>query len=318
MVLLLIQRHSHRENIALMPQLDSSMAYDDPHLIKMVIRNFLNAPATEPYALMHDIVRTNVHAAGYMLYKGEFAYMFCQEVIRDIFEGANPGFFVEAGALDGEFLSNTLLLEKEHGWTGLLVEADGDMYEELLRKRRRAWASHSCLSSSPYPYRDILIKYVRQENFQDEFSNHAARAHASLLSATAGATLDGSKPGHPVYESVQCLPLATLLLAINITHVDLVSLDVEGAEVGILKHFPWERVRVDVWVVEHSPILDQSTRGDVTIVDEEFVSIFLSRGYEIFRISQELAIPNYAFILRGTAPYHRLQARGKLTSALEN
>jgi hypothetical protein len=34
------------------------------------------------------------------------------------------GFFVECGALDGETRSNTLTLERRHGWRGVLIEAD--------------------------------------------------------------------------------------------------------------------------------------------------------------------------------------------------
>ncbi|KAG7168827.1 Star-like 13 [Homarus americanus] len=41
-----------------------------------------------------------------------------------LFSDTPPGFFLEAGALDGEFISNTLYLEQQLGWTGLLVEAD--------------------------------------------------------------------------------------------------------------------------------------------------------------------------------------------------
>ena len=34
------------------------------------------------------------------------------------------GFFVECGALDGETRSNTLILEEELEWNGILIEAD--------------------------------------------------------------------------------------------------------------------------------------------------------------------------------------------------
>lgn len=34
--------------------------------------------------------------------------------------------------------------------------------------------------------------------------------------------------GHTIFENVQCFPLQTLLMSINQTHVDLVSLDIEG------------------------------------------------------------------------------------------
>jgi hypothetical protein len=39
----------------------------------------------------------------------------------------------------------------------------------------------------------------------------------------------------------QCFPLYSLLKAINVTTVDYFSLDVEGAELSILKTIPWHK-----------------------------------------------------------------------------
>ena len=44
------------------------------------------------------------------------------------------GFFIEAGAYDGEFLSNTLFFELKQRWTGLLIEPNPDAFEELNKK----------------------------------------------------------------------------------------------------------------------------------------------------------------------------------------
>ena len=43
-----------------------------------------------------------------------------------------------------------------------------------------------------------------------------------------------------------CLPLMSILLAIENPVVDYLSLDVEGAEIGILKSIPWKRVNIKV------------------------------------------------------------------------
>ncbi|CAL4071388.1 unnamed protein product, partial [Meganyctiphanes norvegica] len=60
--------------------------------------------------------------------------------------------------------------------------------------------------------------------------------------------------GYAEYQRSQCLPLYTLLKAIGKDHVDLISLDVEGAEMGVLKSLPWHKMTVDVWMIEHRSI----------------------------------------------------------------
>ena len=43
---------------------------------------------------------------------------------------------------------------------------------------------------------------------------------------------------------VPCLPIFTLLAALDFPTVDFFSLDVEGAELGILQTIPWEKVSI--------------------------------------------------------------------------
>ena len=45
------------------------------------------------------------------------------------------GFFVECGALDGELRSNTLTLERDYGWRGVLIEADPENLLEVVYER---------------------------------------------------------------------------------------------------------------------------------------------------------------------------------------
>lgn len=53
---------------------------------------------------------------------------------------------MEAGALDGEFLSNTLYLERQLGWKGLLVEPGPASFKKLLARHRRAFLIEAGLS----------------------------------------------------------------------------------------------------------------------------------------------------------------------------
>ena len=60
-------------------------------------------------------------------------------------------FFVEAGAFDGEVISNSLLFETQLGWSGLLIEPNPIAFDRLLTKHRKAWSINACLSTKPYP-----------------------------------------------------------------------------------------------------------------------------------------------------------------------
>ena len=87
--------------------------------------------------------------------------------VVELFNGKKNGFFIECGALDGGFcqlyssssseylnnpqsaifiikprfsgqaLSNTLVFELRHQWTGLLVEANPFVYQQLREKQRK-------------------------------------------------------------------------------------------------------------------------------------------------------------------------------------
>ena len=48
----------------------------------------------------------------------------------------------------------------------------------------------------------------------------------------------------------QCFPLASILLALKQTTVDYFSLDVEGAELAVLKAIPWDKVDIKILSVE--------------------------------------------------------------------
>ena len=45
--------------------------------------------------------------------------------------------FLEAGAFDGELLSNSLLFEMKKGWTGVLIEPNPVAFDMLLTKNRK-------------------------------------------------------------------------------------------------------------------------------------------------------------------------------------
>ncbi len=62
---------------------------------------------------------------------------------------------MECGAFDGQTWSNTLDMEMNFDWTGLLIEGNPQNYKKLISKKRKAWTFPICLSLDPYPTKVI-------------------------------------------------------------------------------------------------------------------------------------------------------------------
>lgn len=59
--------------------------------------------------------------------------------------------FLEIGALDGERFSNTLFFEKSLGWTGILIESNGNNFAGLIQKNRKSWLLNVCVDNVSEP-----------------------------------------------------------------------------------------------------------------------------------------------------------------------
>ncbi|RXG51503.1 Protein Star, partial [Armadillidium vulgare] len=124
------------------------------------------------------------------------------------------GTFIEAGAFDGEKLSNTLILERELGWTGLLIEPNPINYKNIPHKHRRAHYAQCCLSLTT------------------RASNMSISLHGLTSRVTSRVNRDQKKRTTKFKRvKVNCYPLFSLMVAANLTTLDLLSLDLESVEV---------------------------------------------------------------------------------------
>jgi hypothetical protein len=59
--------------------------------------------------------------------------------------------------------------------------------------------------------------------------------------------IQGAPGAHrPGYVDVQCFPFFTLLLALNKTTIDYLSLDIEGSELDVLRTVPFGKLDITV------------------------------------------------------------------------
>ncbi|CAL4160665.1 unnamed protein product [Meganyctiphanes norvegica] len=205
--------------------------------------------------------------------------------LKDIFFHEHNGFFVEAGALDGVYLSNTLWLEKERGWTGLLIGPNIFSYRELLTKHRKAWVSNTCISSTLHPRQTVMVSLIPGGRTSHSEMNVRGSSYEF------GVNLDISED-EPYYRdihfllnsatkhltNVQCFPLKSYLLALNVSTVDLLSLDIQGSEMAVLDTLPWESVNFRALVVEY---ISQ-------VMDQNFLDIMTTRGYNYQHLTEDI------------------------------
>lgn len=85
------------------------------------------------------------------------------------------GVFVEVGAQDGLWLSNTWWLEAERGWRGLLIEADPQNYLNLRMAPRNSTTLAACVTAS------LLTKQVQCTHAMNTCRTHHRFSFLLLL-----------------------------------------------------------------------------------------------------------------------------------------
>lgn len=161
------------------------------------------------------------------------------------------GFYVELGANDGYTQSNTLRLEIFGNWRGVLIEPLSSVFIECVKNRnpkRNSIFQAACVAEGFN--RTCLEMAV---NNQDKFTRLWASALG--LETTIRDNAEHSralKPEvdneHLARETVPARTLTSILIEANAPQdIDFMSIDVEGAELEVLKGLDF-RTFMPVWI----------------------------------------------------------------------
>ena len=187
---------------------------DDPGLVAFIQQRYLIYPSKAP--------STRVGPERHYSQEGQ------SQCVDDILEKKENGFFIEAGALDGVFYSNSAFFERHRGWTGLLMEPEIDLFRKLMKERPGSYAINACLSTLN---KTSKVKFI--------IKKVTGWSHIS----------DDSSTGNMI--QIQSFPLYSVLKAIGVDTVDYFSLDIEGPELEVLKTIPWDKIRINVITLEY-------------------------------------------------------------------
>ena len=149
------------------------------------------------------------------------------------------GFYVEFGATDGVLLSNTYLLEKQFGWTGICAEPNPIFFEKL-KKNRNCTVAESCIAGET----GKTVEFI----FADEYGGISQYAsddkHADKRMAFSSA---GQKA------LLTTISLDDFLIKLSAPkEIDYLSMDTEGNEYEILSNFRIDEWDIKLITVEHN------------------------------------------------------------------
>lgn len=190
----------------------------------------------------------------------------------------NDGFFIELGANDGVSQSNTLYFERYRNWKGILIEPTPHNYL-MCRKNRSSRSNVYCCACTSFDYKEKFVEIIYSNLMSIplglESDIEDATGHANI-----GKQFLNPTDNNFVFGAIS-KPLNDLIIASNAPNVmDLLSLDVEGAEIEVLKGIDHDKFRFKYICIE--------SRSKDKLVD------YLKRvGYDFV---EDLSIHDYLFV----------------------
>lgn len=131
-------------------------------------------------------------------------------------EDVQNGTYLEVGAYDGIYFSNTLFLQNEYGFSGILIEPQKKLFKELTINRPLDFLVNSAISNS--------------EETQISFIGDNLEAGISSLSSI-------NLERFPAWKNymVDNKKMKTVIRDSNLKYIDVMFIDTEGSEFEIIK-----------------------------------------------------------------------------------
>ena len=147
-----------------------------------------------------------------------------------LFNYKTNGFFIELGANDGLFQSNTAFFEKNRNWKGILIEPSKKAFELCKKNRTNSLCLNFACVSKDYKKEYILGDF---KDMHPMSSINGSRLKRNNIVNVPAITLDKILDKH-----------------LKNNQIDFLSLDVEGYELNVLKGLDFDKYRPKYLLIE--------------------------------------------------------------------
>jgi FkbM family methyltransferase len=212
-------------------------------------------------------------------------YSQCQEDIflnENIFKNKTNGVYIELGALDGILYSNTKFFEDTLNWTGILIEPHPDKFILLKQNRPNNFLFNDLVSchAEPLDFRYFVHDHAAVSGVENTLSQHHFDAYFESNNEY-NKSLEQNKI------SIKPRTLTEIIKETKLTHIDLLSLDVEGHEFEVLQSWDFS-IPIDIILIETlgvQPEKDDLCREILLKNNYQFVSKY--KHNEIFSLNSQ-------------------------------
>ena len=192
----------------------------------------------------------------------------------NIFKGYKNGFFVDVGAHDGKSLNNTLYFEKNNKWTGINIEPVKKVFVKLLINRPNSINLNCAVCNT-----DGKTEFLYNTGYTEMISGIKDMFDPRHLKRLENE--NRYKGASTEIIDVKTKRLETICDEHKITHINYLSIDVEGAEFEVIKSINFDKVFIDIIGFENN--YDDTSLPIITYLESKNYEV-IHKMHDIFMI----------------------------------
>lgn len=194
-----------------------------------------------------------------------------------IFKGYKNGFFMDVGAHNGKAINNTLYFEESNNWTGVNIEPIKEVYDSLMVNRPNCININCAVCNN-----DGETEFICNTGYTEMISGIKDTFDPRHIRRLQNENKQHGSSSKII--KVETKKLETICDSHNISHINYLSIDVEGCEFEVIKSINFDKVYIDVIGFENN-YKDTSIPIVKYLTERNYVVIHIS--LDIFMIHKD-------------------------------